>query len=272
MPKIPVSISLDKDLKERATRILEAKGTDLSSACSLFLQKVIEERAIPSPILDGNLPPMTFSICGHPLQNSLCSMLSRYVNTFGPADLSGDENLLKMLDIFCCVSVGDVFDTDFDFVKALTEWAFDMSEDDVGAAIAEDYMPSSCNRIELNPTANTSVYLSPYMSKIITAAFDLGGEELNEKDAFTMLEYGACYLETAAMERIKRCLRYGIQPNETLIYQEEIRIFTEARQIRLMLPDNSLAPSYLPEFRAGSSINNSSGRAAAPFVNRSAIE
>lgn len=50
MAKIPTSISLDADVKERVMPILGEMGLDLSTAVGIFLRQTIRERRIPFEI------------------------------------------------------------------------------------------------------------------------------------------------------------------------------------------------------------------------------
>ncbi len=47
MAKVPTSISIDAEVKERAIPLLSELGLDLSTAVGMFLRQTIRERAIP---------------------------------------------------------------------------------------------------------------------------------------------------------------------------------------------------------------------------------
>ncbi len=50
MAKVPTSISLEADVKERAIAVLTELGLDLSTAVGMFLRQTIRENGIPFEI------------------------------------------------------------------------------------------------------------------------------------------------------------------------------------------------------------------------------
>lgn len=51
---VRVTIRVDKDLKERAERLFERLGMNMSTALNVFLRKAVNEEAIPFPVSSKN--------------------------------------------------------------------------------------------------------------------------------------------------------------------------------------------------------------------------